>query len=63
MTEDQIRELFREMREEPVPADSRARVRVSLACTSTSVVSGRKSRVRLAFPVASSSSRRAAQAA
>jgi hypothetical protein len=30
MTEDQIRELFREMREEPVPADSRARVRVAV---------------------------------
>jgi hypothetical protein len=28
MNEDQIRELFREMREEPVPADSQARVRM-----------------------------------
>ena len=31
MTEDKIRELFREMRDEPVPADSRARVRVAVA--------------------------------
>jgi hypothetical protein len=31
MTEDQIRELFREMRDEPVPPDSKARVRMALA--------------------------------
>jgi len=31
MTEDKIRELFREMRDEPVPADSRARVRMAVA--------------------------------
>ncbi len=31
MNEDQIRELFREMREEPVPADSQARVRMEAA--------------------------------
>jgi hypothetical protein len=31
MKEDQIRELFREMREEPVPADSQARVRMEAA--------------------------------
>ncbi len=31
MTEDRIRELFREMRDEPVPADSRARVRLAVA--------------------------------
>jgi hypothetical protein len=30
MTEDQMRELFREMREEPVPADSLARVRLGV---------------------------------
>lgn len=31
MTEDQIRELFREMRDEPVPPDSQARVRMAVA--------------------------------
>ena len=31
MNEDQMRELFREMREEPVPADSQARVRMEAA--------------------------------
>ena len=31
MTEDQIRELFREMRDEPVPPDSKARVRMAVA--------------------------------
>ena len=31
MTEDQIRELFREMREDPVPPDSMARVRLGVA--------------------------------
>lgn len=31
MTEDQIRELFREMRDEPVLPDSKARVRMALA--------------------------------
>jgi len=31
MTEDQIRELFREMRNEPVPPDSKARVRMAVA--------------------------------
>ena len=31
MTEDQIRELFREMREDPVPPDSQARVRLAVA--------------------------------
>lgn len=31
MTEDQIRELFKEMRDEPAPADSRARVRMETA--------------------------------
>lgn len=31
MNEDQMRELFREMREEPVPADSLARVRLAVA--------------------------------
>ena len=31
MNEDQIRELFREMREEPVPADSQTRVRMEAA--------------------------------
>jgi hypothetical protein len=31
MTEDQIRELFREMRDEPVPPDSKARVRIAVA--------------------------------
>jgi hypothetical protein len=30
MKEDELRELFREMREEPVPADSLARVRASV---------------------------------
>lgn len=30
MNEDEMRELFREMREEPVPADSLARVRVGV---------------------------------
>ncbi len=30
MTEDRMRELFREMREEPVPADSLARVRMAV---------------------------------
>ncbi|MBI4905693.1 MAG: hypothetical protein HY820_18820 [Acidobacteria bacterium] len=31
MTEDRMRELFREMREEPVPADSLARVRMAVS--------------------------------
>lgn len=31
MTEDRMRQLFREMREEPVPADSLARVRMAVA--------------------------------
>jgi len=31
MSEDEIRDLFREMREEPVPADSLARVRLGLS--------------------------------
>jgi len=31
MTEDELRELFREMRDEPVPADSQARVRLAVA--------------------------------
>jgi hypothetical protein len=31
MTEDQIRELFREMRDEPVPPDSKVRVRMAVA--------------------------------
>jgi hypothetical protein len=31
MTEDQVRELFREMREDPVPPDSSARVRLAVA--------------------------------
>ncbi len=31
MTEDRIRELFREMRDEPIPGDSRARVRMAVA--------------------------------
>ncbi len=31
MTEDQLRELFRDMRDEPVPADSKARVRMAVA--------------------------------
>ena len=31
MTEDEIRKLFREMRDEPVPPDSRARVRMAVA--------------------------------
>jgi hypothetical protein len=31
MTEDEIRELFREMRDEPVPPDSKARVRMAVA--------------------------------
>jgi hypothetical protein len=30
MTEDKLRELFREMRDEPVPADSRAKVRIGV---------------------------------
>jgi hypothetical protein len=36
MTEDQVRELFREMRDEPVPPDSRARVRLAVAGRSES---------------------------
>ncbi len=31
MTDERMRELFREMRDEPVPADSRARVRIAVA--------------------------------
>jgi hypothetical protein len=31
MTEDQLRELFRAMRDEPVPPDSKARVRMTVA--------------------------------
>ena len=31
MTDDEIRELFREMRDEPVPPDSKARVRMAVA--------------------------------
>ena len=31
MTEDRMRELFREMRDEPIPADSLARVRMRVA--------------------------------
>ena len=31
MTDDQIRELLREMRDEPVPPDSKARVRMAVA--------------------------------
>jgi hypothetical protein len=31
MTEDEIRELLREMRDEPVPPDSKARVRMAVA--------------------------------
>ena len=31
MTEDQIRELFRDMRDEPVPPDSKVRVRMAVA--------------------------------
>lgn len=31
MTEEELRELFREMRDEPVPADSQARVRLVVA--------------------------------
>jgi len=30
MTEDEIRDLFREMRDEPIPADSLARVRIGV---------------------------------
>lgn len=36
MTEDQLRELFREMRDEPVPPDSQARVRMAVAARTAS---------------------------
>jgi len=40
MTEDRIRELLREMRDEPVPADSTARVRLAIEARSRSRIAG-----------------------
>jgi len=47
MTEDQMREIFREMRDEPVPADSLARVRARIERPA-----GKKNWWKFAVPVA-----------